>query len=196
MIQEEKEKTSIEFDVNKITKSSFYVRSMLGYSFQFYGVDYHNTYIGGDNQKDVLYLTFRKPLEDPEGFHKVLHTLSLDEYYIGFKESKDWFIIKMYVPMQYISDFYKFLDGKYSKLSEDYKENLLALVGEFDRTKILYNKTKLALYPNKEARKKLEEVLNVTLEKDAEIASIPNLDVERYNDSYFRKEDEGSKGNY
>ena len=195
---EEIDKTSKSrnFDENKITKSSFYVRSMLEYSFDFYGVDYHNCYVGGDNNKDVLYLTFRKPLKNTDQFYRVLNALSIDKYFISYKESENWYIIKMYIPMQYLSDYYKFLDGKYSLLSEDFKDNLLTLLLKYDKTKLFFNKVKAALYPNKELRKKLEDLLNVTLEIDAEIASVPNIEIERYNDSYFRQEDEDSKGNY
>lgn len=195
---EELEKTSKEdnFDVNKITKSSIYVRSMLGYSFDFYGENYHNCYLGGDNQKDVLYLTFKKPIENPTKFNKILETLSMDEYYIGYKASENWCIVKMYVPLNYLNDFNRFLEGKYSQMSSDFKENLLNILLRYDRTKTLYNQVKLCLYPTKEARKSLGEALGVELAKDAEIASIPNMEVERYRDEYFRRENNDSKGNY
>ncbi len=195
---EEIEKTSKKdnFDVNKITKSSIFVRSMLGYSFGFYGEDYHNCYIGGDNQKDVMYLTFKKPLKNPIKFQNILETLSSDQYYIGYKISDNWYIIKMFVPLEYINDFNKYLEGKYSKLSEDFKSNLLNILLRYDRTRTLYSRTKECLYPSKESRRNLSESLGVTLDKDAEIASIPDLEVERYRDEYFRQEDNDSKGNY
>lgn len=195
---EEIEKTSEKdnFDVNKITKSSIFVRSMLGYSFDFYGEDFHNCYLGGENQKDVLYLTFKKPLKDLLKFQKVLESLSMDEYYIGHKQSENWYIIKMFIPMQYITDFNKFLEGRYSHLSEEFKENLLSILLRYDRTKTLFSRTKACLYPTKDARKRLEEALGVTLDKDAEVASVPNMEVERYRDEYFRQEDNDSKGNY
>lgn len=195
---EEIEKTSKEdnFDVNKITKSSIFVRSMLGYSFDFYSENFHNCYIGGDTQKDVLYLTFRKPILDPTKFNKMLEALSTDEYYIGYKTSEDWCIVKMYVPMQYLNDFNKFINGKYSQMSEDFKENLLSILLRYDKTKTLFSRTKACLYPTKESRKSLGEALGVTIDKDAEVASVPNMEVERYRDEYFRKEDNDSKGNY
>jgi len=195
---EEIEKTSKEdnFDVNKITKSSIFVRSMLGYSFDFYSENFHNCYIGGDTQKDVLYLTFRKPILDPTKFNKMLEALSTDEYYIGYKTSEEWCIVKMYVPMQYLNDFNKFINGKYSQMSEDFKENLLSILLRYDKTKTLFSRTKACLYPTKESRKSLGEALGVTIDKDAEVASVPNMEVERYRDEYFRKEDNDSKGNY
>ena len=195
---EEIEKTSEKgnFDVNKVTKSNIFVRSMLGYSFDFYGENFHNCYIGGDAQKDVLYLTFKKPILDQTKFNKILETLSIDEYFIGYKTSEDWCIVKMYVPMQYLNDFNKFVNGKYSQMSEDFKENLLSILLRYDKTKTLFSRTKACLYPTKEARKHLSEALGVTIDKDAEVASVPNMDIERYRDEYFRKEDNESKGNY
>tara|TARA_R110000868_G_scaffold79778_5_gene226872 strand:+ start:2715 stop:3308 length:594 start_codon:yes stop_codon:yes gene_type:complete len=195
---EEIEKTSEKgnFDVNKVTKSNIFVRSMLGYAFDFYGENFHNCYIGGDTQKDVLYLTFKKPISDQTKFNKILETLSIDEYYIGYKTSEDWCIVKMYVPMHYLNDFNKFVNGKYSQMSEDFKENLLSILLRYDKTKTLFSRTKSCLYPTKEARKHLSESLGVVLDKDAEVASVPNMEVERYRDEYFRKEDNESKGNY
>ena len=46
----------------------------------------------------------------------------------------------MNIPQQYVNDYYKFIEGKYSKMSEDYKENLLNTLLKYDITKIVYKK--------------------------------------------------------
>jgi hypothetical protein len=92
----------------------------------------------------------------------------------------------MNIPQQYVNDYYKFIDGKYSKMSEDYKEHLLNMLLKYDVTKLVYKKIKECLYPTKEARKKLEDELGVILDPSAEVMSIPNLDIEIYKDEYFK----------
>jgi len=182
---DETSKKKSNFDYTKLTKARLFVRAMLGYPLDFYGEDFYNCYVGKSD--NVMYLTFKKPLKDIQSFNKVLETLTTDEYYSGQKSITDWYIIKMNIPQQYVNDYYKFLDGKYSKMSEDYKENLLNMLLKYDRTKIVYKKIKECLYPTKEARKKLEEELGASLDVDAEVMSIPNLEIEIYRDEYFKE---------
>jgi hypothetical protein len=187
MIVVENEETNNKksnFDYNKLTKARVFIRCMLSYPFDFYGDDFHNCYIGKTDP--VMYLVFKKPIKDFYNFNKINDTLNTDEYYCGTKSTNNWHIIKMNIPQQYVNDYYKFIDGKYSKMSEDYKENLLNTLLKYDVTKIVYKKIKECLYPTKEARKKLEDELNVTLSTDAEVMSIPNLDIEIYKDEHFK----------
>tara|TARA_R110002012_G_scaffold316281_1_gene531045 strand:+ start:655 stop:1194 length:540 start_codon:yes stop_codon:yes gene_type:complete len=82
------------------------------------------------------------------------------------------------VPKKYQDIYNKFLKGKYSEFSEDYK----LLIFEFHKITDPNHKVAKVLYRHPDIREELEERLNTILPENSEVSSIPDLNIEIYTD--------------
>lgn len=173
------------FNDRKITKSSTFIRGMLGYSFSFYGKDFYNCYIHKDIlENNIVYIVFKKPFKDINMFLTIVENLKIDDNFVAYKETDNFAVVKMQIPIMYRPDIKHFLNGDYNKMSEEYKDTLLDLVYRYRRNDRLLQAYKEGLYTTKKAIKNLEDKLGASLPKN-EIISIPDLEVEAYIDSNF-----------
>jgi hypothetical protein len=79
------------------------------------------------------------------------------------------------VPEQFTEDYNLFLTGSYSKLSEAFKQRLLRFHECGPESQLGQ-----ILYRNEKRKKALEESLEVKLDTEAEVLSIPDIDRETY----------------
>ena len=87
-----------------------------------------------------------------------------------------------YINPKYKSDFELYIDGKYSKMSNEYKTALLNLYTQFSEIRTdLYH----ILYPTERERRLLERRLAVRLPEDAEIFSSIEFREEIYDEDNF-----------
>lgn len=155
-------------------KSTIFIRSMLGFSPLFYGnAYYYNTYVSVN--PDRMYIVFHKLSKDADEdeinrymkqYPYIFNTLREHPCFVEQIGTELYDIFVFDIPNKFKEDFILFLEGKYSKMSPHYKEELLALhspmIGAFNRIKAI-------LYPQKHHRAYLEKKLDVVLPSDAEI---------------------------
>jgi hypothetical protein len=80
------------------------------------------------------------------------------------------------IPKQFESDVKCFQEGKYSGFSKLLRERIWKFYGKEEGSAVLQ-----VVKKNKELKKKMEELLNIELSDEAELASKPELDKEIYN---------------
>ncbi len=110
--------------------------------------------------------------------------LLVDDYDVA-----DGYVVLVYeIPKKFLEDFKLFLDGKYSKLSEDFQEthpkkgtrrNAYGKIEEFTPfSRQVFNK-------DRELKAKIEEVVGQDLPEDIEVWGIPDRDKETLNIKNF-----------
>jgi hypothetical protein len=170
-----------KLDVFKETKSSVFIRPMLKYSIPFwFESGYINTYIG--LKPETIYIVFDRTLEYSVEFKKVSKTLEENYLYIDTLYYEKFVVLRLQVPVEFIEDFYTFLDGGYSRLSEEYKQNLLMLYIKFN--KLIYQRINTTLYPTKKDIEAKEFELGAKLYVK-ELVSSPDLHKELFNEDNF-----------
>jgi hypothetical protein len=175
-ISEEKKK-------HKITKSSIFIREMLGYSPLFYGVRFYNCYI--DIKTVSMFLVFKHPKFD-KNYENVKIALQTQPEFISYVESEEYEIYNLKIPEKYEEDFLKFIKGKYSEMSKEYKEDITSL--HLHTSKITYKQMNDILYPTKEKQDALAKFLGVASLFSNEVYDIPDLEEEVFNISDFIQE--------
>ena len=79
---------------------------------------------------------------------------------------------------RYYPDFYKFIDGRYSEMSQTYKSKLVGLYGRKSNNKDHRPSIFDVLYPTSVKRKQWAEFLGVDVDLIKEVSSKPNMDYE------------------
>ena len=171
-----------ELIVSERTKSTLFVLPMLGGERKLYFYDnlLINCFIGLPDHEGCIALLYRwsgDPLFDK--FEKALKKFS--NYITDYVPDKHSELIMFVfdVPKKHIKNYKKFLNGKYSELSAEYKENTLKFHG-LDITSQLGQ----ILFQSEKRRIKLENTLNVKLSEDAELYSILD-EKEKFNPKYY-----------
>lgn len=173
-------KISAEEKKHKLTKSSIFIREMLGYNPLFYGINFFNCYI--DCTTISMYLVFKKPIFD-KNYNNVKFELQVDPYFIEYINNEVYEIFNLKIPEKYEEDFLKFLKGKYSEMSNLYKENIARL--HLHASKISYKQICEILYPSKEKQQSLAKLLDVPSLPNNEIFDRPDLDEEVFDINKF-----------
>lgn len=181
------EANSLEKLVQRIksnpTKSSFFIRAMLGFSNTFWESEsYLNTYI--TLNPDCMYIVFLKDNSSRANYIKT--TLENNSNYICTYENENFIAYRMMIPINFNNDFYKILEGRYSQTKEDYKDLVLRVNSNTSQS--LYDRIKSGLYVTKAAIKELEEKLGCELYVK-EVISKPDMEKETFNPLLFNLED-------
>jgi hypothetical protein len=167
-------------EIHKFTKSSDFIRHLLGYSLSFWGTDYYNCYIEPDER--CMYLVFRKPFDNINKINNITEELIVHTDFISYISNENWLIFKLHIPVKFEKDFNFFLSGSYSKVSEDFKQTILSLFFRYNRGS--YDTFKKIFYPSNEHIDRLERYLDCKLPV-REVYDIPDLDEERFNSLKF-----------
>jgi hypothetical protein len=115
-----------------------------------------------------VFLKFEKAVQQFRNFVKI----------VDF--SKHFVYFEFNVPKKYIKDYNKFINGKYSELSSNYKDKILKF-HEID----IESQIAQILYKGKKRKKRLEHSLGINLDPDAELFSIINEDLEYFDKNYY-----------
>jgi len=161
------------FEVKKLKKIGF-INAFLEDSS--YNIKYEN----------AIYLLFKieegKEIEFDDFFNSVIESnfpLLLDEYAVG----EEHVMLVFEFPKEFLKDKELVLEGKYSKLSAEFKELFPdfvesivdgILIRDYSIYYRIFNKTE-------DLKTYIEETLGVKLEKDSEVWGIPNLEKEIFN---------------
>ena len=163
--------------INKPTKTKSYLVPCLTPDILIRKGNLLNAYLSDENKESNytseahLYLLYKYDAKFSE-YEAYLesHDLFIEKYDVG---NEVMFIFK--IPEEHMSDYYKFLEGKYSELSNNLKTKIHTF-WKLNKT----NKVSMVLRKAPALRKSLENSLEVQIPENAELSSIPNIDSETY----------------
>lgn len=163
--------------IAKRTKSSTFLLPMLGghKDLYFWNVLLLNCFIATTEDKDCIALLYRWS-SDPLylKFEKAL--TKFRSFRRRYDPSPDCVMFIFDVSKKNIRNYLKFINGKYSKMSKQYKFNVL----EF-HDKDLYDNIGQVLFKTEKRRLMLEKKLGEDLPEDSELLSIIDINKETYN---------------
>ena len=171
-----------ELYVAKKTKSTLLIMPMLGSSKKlfFYNNFLVNCFVGTKEEGEGSIVLLYRWSKDPR-FLKFEAALKQFRNFIEFKDmSKDFILFKFKVPTKYKKDYKTFIDGKYSKLSNQYKNQIL----KFNDADIDSQIAQI-LYLGERRKSRLEHSLGITLDPDAELFSVIDRDLELFDKNYY-----------
>ena len=172
-----------EMSIAKRTKASLFILPMLSGTRATYFFDKKlvNCFVGTEMHSNTIVLLYR--FSGDLKFVQFEDSLKNMEIFKTSEDPSTKTVLYIFnVPGEHLEDFCHFINGKYSKFSESYKKRILKFhnVGkESTIGKILYR--------SKSRKKQLEEVLdlNIKIDKDAELYSIPKLEEEIYDPKIY-----------
>ena len=145
----------------------------------FYNLE--NTYISDDKSiyKNCIYLLHNFSFKNPK-LTLYEHTLTDNKLFVDLIDdtanNKVIYVFKF--PEEYLHEYKKFKQGKYSEFNLDAKEIILNFYGDIysnnERAVSFLLKTKQILFKNKILREKYEKELNVKIDTSAELSDPMN----------------------
>jgi hypothetical protein len=151
---------------------------------------YVNAYInheGKGNNPYHFYLLVKKDFPNTLEFNYFDGQMILKKTFIEREEVGEYYVLYTHkVLPEYKKDFDLIIRGKYSRISHNYKQQILVSTnttfgGKTDKTSKLY----MVLYRAPKYREALEDKLNVNIDLDAELYEVPEMngiDMFRYSD--------------
>lgn len=144
-----------------------------------------NTYMFDEYNEfgECLCILHEFSFKNPEFTHYE-HRLTNNELFIKSIDigNKVLYIFKF--PKEYLPEYYKFYEGKYSEFGEDAKTLILKFWGEVHSSNSnaisFLIKIKQILYKEEKLRQIIEKELKVKIDKDAELGEKPNVDEETF----------------
>lgn len=149
------------------TKSSFFITPMIGENRIYFRWDNYfvNTFITEDKKIIVLYRFFSS--DDYKRFEFGVMKHHLFEKLLDYDTQHVAFQFK--IPDNYLDDYNKFVSGKYSRMSENYKKLILKFHG-LDRDSTLSK----ILFKSDDRKKQLELDLGSSIPADIELYDRPS----------------------
>lgn len=167
--------------VGRDTKSLIFLLHFLGRHQNYYGKSLYNLFINIDKYKQLV-LVFSKPLMNDKNYQEIFSELELSKDFANRDDTENYIIYKFYVPEEYEKDFDMFVEGKYSKISQESKKKIIS--GAISNREV--NKLEEILYPKATHRIALGIRLGGEIPEDAEVFSIPDMKKELFNpENYY-----------
>lgn len=157
-------------------KSSEFILPMLGGNRQLflYNSLLENCYVGTNEDKNCIVVVYQD--SSSKLFAKFENALISFRNFLKAYDLKDYIVFVFRVPASHKKDFKCFLKGEYSKMSIDYKLQVL----EFHDQDI-EDRLGGILFKSDERRERMEHALNAEIDESSELYSIPTLEEEIYN---------------
>jgi hypothetical protein len=181
-----------EWKVGRPNKSDTYILPMLGHTgLEFMGDKfpmnlYRNCFIGDNTSKgkkfeDKIFILYK--FSGKEGFDKMEEYLKQNAYYLDSYDPDYEHVMYVFnIPIEFEKDYHLFKEGKYSQLSDRYKQHIMkfhALNSSDGPVQVMYKVDAL--------KSKLEKSLGVNLPQTAELSSVPDMGREIYQDRFKSK---------
>ena len=167
--------------IAKRTKSSTFVMPMLGghRDLYFWNKLFINCFIATEEDDDCIALLYRWS-SDPV-YIKFEKALSKFKYFKRrYDPNPDYVMFVFDIPKKHIRNYRKFINGKYSTFSQDYKFDIL----EF-HDKELDDELGQILFKSEKRKKAMERKLDIKLPEDSELLSIIDIEQETYNPEIY-----------
>lgn len=160
------------------TKSFTYILPLMAYFMDIRRRNLVNTFIGCKNYPELdnhVFLLFK--------FHGtkdyILYEESLEEnelFHSKFDPDKTHVMFVFHVPEDYQSIYDHFKSGRYSEFPEDYKIQIF----KFHNIISADHKVAQVLFKHPDLREEVEEKIGEELPENAEVSSIPDMNLEMY----------------
>jgi len=163
------------------TKASLFILPMLpGNRDTFYYDRFLlNCFVGTKDVDNVIAVLFR--FSGLKTFASLEDSMKKLKSYIKTEDPTKSTVLYLFkVPRRYQKDFDKFLEGKYSEMTENYKYKIMNFHGVDDESSIGQ-----ILFKDPYRKEELENLLDMELPKDAELYSIPNMEQEIYDPDMY-----------
>ena len=144
----------------KRNKNALFLLPIYERSEKFYGKHFENAYIDKNKQNEIKFVFQNRPRQE------IMDFFMENKYLISFTDNENEIILTLQIPKEYESEIKLYKQGKYSKLSKDFKERIIALNPgySFDLN--------IILYPSEDDIESLSERLGASLPKDSEVFDI------------------------
>lgn len=164
----------------RLTDSAIYLLPMVGLSI----FDFDNTLINvhvKHSESPSLVIIVKNNTND-DNLAIIINKLMAHKEYVDMWTDDDdrEICIEMKVPQRLVKNYHKFIDGKYSKFDEKYKDKLISI---YNREVIVDNRKLTVfsvLFPQAFKRKQIAEWLGVDWKMIDEVKDIPTLNYEIY----------------
>lgn len=165
-------KDLFQLSCENLTKTSLFLLPCLGGTRLSFGWDYLvNAYVSKEEQPK-LHLIYR--FIGSENYNTLEKFLINNKYFLKVNEKDKYLTTYIFnLPDEHLEDYHLFLNGKYSKLSEQLKQKIMCF-HKLDKKSNIYR----TLYKSKELKKELEMELGIKLDEESELASIPEFKTE------------------
>lgn len=158
-----------------------------------------NTYIYDDlgKYKNCIFIYHKFSFRNPE-YTSYEHKLVNNELFIDLIDIGDNVLYIFKYPEEYLFEYQKFKEGKYSLFGTDAKELILSFFSNIYKSNInavnFLLKMKQILFKDDKLKRKIEKELGISLPDGAELSSIMNKDDETFNLSkYVEQENDKNK---
>jgi hypothetical protein len=164
----------------KLTDSAIYLLPMVGLSIFDFDDNLINVHVKHADSPSLVVIVKNKTNDD--NLSIIINKLMAYREYVDMWTDDDdrEICIEMKVPQRLVKNYHKFIDGKYSKFDERYKDKLIAI---YNREVIVDNRKLTVysvLYPQEFKRKQIAEWLGVDWKMIGEVKDIPTLNYEIY----------------
>lgn len=145
-----------------------------------------NTYVSDnlDKYKNCIYVLHDFSFKNPE-FTAYEHKLIRNELFVDLIDIDNKVLYIFKFPEEYLHEYEKFKQGKYSEFGVDAKELILDFFSHVytnnPNAVPFLIKTKQILFKDKNLKEKIEKELKVVIDSDAELSDAPDLDNEMFN---------------
>ncbi len=166
------------------TKSTYFVLPMLGYPLSNFDTGYINCYIKCDLISDYdnhIFVVFERDSLDQKV--RLFEEFQDHNNFIQVDEVGIYYVLIFSIPNEHQDDYYRFIAGKYSKFTRDYKTIIKSFWPNYVKGK--RSRTISILYPDDEKslphRRDLEKKIcseGEKLPKGSEINAVPEIEVE------------------
>lgn len=164
----------------KFTDSSIYLLPMVGLSIFDFDDKLINVHVK-HGESPSLVIICKNHLNDDNLAIVINKLVAHKEYVNTWTDDDDKEIcIEIKVPQRLVKNYHKFIDGKYSKFDERYKDKLISI---YNREVIVDNRKLTVysvLYPQEFKRKQIAEWLGVDWKLIDEVKDIPTFNYEIY----------------
>lgn len=164
----------------KLTDSAIYLLPMVGLSIFDFDDNLINVHVKHADAPSLVIIVKNNTNDDNLAI--IINKLMAYREYVDMWTDDDdrEICIEMKVPQRLVKNYHKFIDGKYSKFDERYKDKL---IGIYNREVIVDNRKLTVysvLYPQEFKRKQIAEWLGVDWKMIGEVKDIPTLNYEIY----------------
>lgn len=184
-------KMTFLFYTTREALSTRFVLPMLGGDRQTFRWKHHlvQAFVGDATRDDFndpynIMLLYR--FSGDESFRKLEDMLRYEPYFLeAYDPDRYHMMFAFQIPNEYVEDHEKFLEGKFSEFSEKYKERVLKFhLGENYKQKVGDNPIHAVLYREDWRRKYLEQKYDIEIPEGNELASVPEMKNEMYQEEY------------
>lgn len=132
-----------------------------------------------DNIQNCFILQLRVPEKNDEIFRIFLNNLKKSIIFVEQFKENEYFFIRLNIPNEIWKSYKKFITGKYSELDEKNKRIILQFAKNHFSIDFS-NRVNRIFRKSPELRAELEEKLAVSISKNSELSSSPNINKETY----------------